>query len=268
MGLLGKACIIALVLAIVYERRMDSVREWLDPAPLDDNATSWEEVFNSQDPDHLTSFRGKRVIVTGGNNGIGLETAKALVSIGVHVIVASRSERRAIPSMKAINAMSRHGGQGTFMEVDLGSMESVRSFVNEFKGKYDRLYGLILNAGFQSLRYEEDKDGIEAHWGINHLGHFELTRNLLDILEATGKETKKNSRIVVLSSYGHQIFLPSEPPDFSQFPYTWETYPKSPFRAFRPYGYSKLANILFANELAARTKARWINVYSLHPGIM
>jgi NAD(P)-dependent dehydrogenase (short-subunit alcohol dehydrogenase family) len=214
----------------------------------------------------IPDLDGKVVIVTGANSGIGKETAKELFFHGAHVILACRSKERTIP---VINEFEEEGlenrriGKVEFMELDLSSLDSVKKFTENFKTKNLPLHILVLNAGLMNITaFELSKDNIEIQFATNHLGHFLLTNELLPILEESAP-----SRIVVVSSMMHQFaWWGNEGICFDGL-----NDPKSYNLFFAGYNQSKLANILFAKELARRLKSKGIeNVYvnSLHPGVI
>ncbi|MHA2252359.1 MAG: SDR family NAD(P)-dependent oxidoreductase, partial [Candidatus Kariarchaeaceae archaeon] len=139
-------------------------------------------------------LHGKVYTVTGANSGSGLETTKQLARQGATVIGACR---RVEAGKKAFEKFESDGSVD-IMELDLGSFSSVRSFVKNFKEKYDQLDGLVNNAGIMIPPEGKTEDGFETQFGVNHLGHFLLTQLLLDTLKATAP-----SRIVNVSSVAH-----------------------------------------------------------------
>jgi len=222
-------------------------------------------------------LRGQVVIVTGANQGgIGYETGVALAHMGAHVVCAGRSNDRGLKAVKGIKeylreSKSKLGGDASFSKLDLASLSSIRQFVAEFEKSFGELHILINNAGVHNVMdYVETIDGIESHWGINHVGPFELTRLLLPIMRRTkAKGEYKSKRVVMVTSYGHTFIPDSEYFDVKMMPFNETTYPSiyQPFkRMFYPYAVSKLANILMAKELATREQE--ITAYSVHPGVI
>ncbi|MEO0836541.1 MAG: SDR family NAD(P)-dependent oxidoreductase [Cyanobacteria bacterium J06642_3] len=140
---------------------------------------------------------GKIYIVTGANSGVGLETTKQLVKQGGHVVMACR---RVAVGEEA--GQSFQGLKGSFdvIECDLADLQSVRDFVATFLDKYERLDGLMCNAGFVSLENKPQytKDGFELTLAVSYLGHFLMTELLLDTLKKSAP-----SRIGIVSSVGH-----------------------------------------------------------------
>ena len=148
-----------------------------------------------------------------------------------------------------------------FLKLDLGDLKSVKKSVEEFLSKFDKLNILINNAGVMACPKSVTADGIEAQFGVNHLGHFYLTKLLLPILSKTG--TKKNpSRVVNLSSMAQFIFAPKEGIVFD------DLNGDKHYRDWERYGQSKLANVLFSNELNERCLDKNVISTALHPGVI
>ncbi|NXJ66934.1 RDH14 dehydrogenase, partial [Rostratula benghalensis] len=206
------------------------------------------------------SMRGKTVIITGANSGLGRAAAAELLRMQARVIMGCRDRARAERAAREIRAelgeqgeAEEGGGELVVRELDLASLRSVRAFCHRVLQEEPRLDVLINNAGVFQCPYMKTEDGFEMQFGVNHLGHFLLTNLLLGLLKNSAP-----SRIVVVSSklykYGEINFedLNSE-----------ISYNKS-----FCYSRSKLANILFARELARRLEGTGVTVNSLHPGIV
>lgn len=196
---------------------------------------------------------GRVAVVTGANSGLGLETARVLAQRGATVIMACRNARKAQKAADRIRALNPHG-EVVLMTLDLNDLESVRVFVADFSAKYDRLDMLVNNAGIMVPPLGRTAQGFETQFGVNHLGHFALTAGLLPLLERT-----QDARIVTVSSIAHR-FGHVEFGDLN-----WHTRPYVPMRA---YGQSKLANLLFTQELQRRLRAAGKDVLAVaaHPG--
>ncbi|KAL0488402.1 retinol dehydrogenase [Acrasis kona] len=195
------------------------------------------------------NLSGKTVIVTGSNTGIGFETAQQLAKQKATVIVACRDERKGRDAVSRIK-QSTGSNQVSFSKLDLGDLSSVKAFAKSVE-KEDINY-LINNAGIMMCPHNTTKDGLEIQLGTNHIGHMYLTQLLIDNLK------KNKARIVNVSSLGHQFCNTF---DFDNI--------QGPCKMHNPYylyGRSKLANILFTNELQRRYGADGIVSYSLHPG--
>lgn len=196
------------------------------------------------------SMKGKTVLVTGANSGMGLATTVEMARRGAHVIMACRSRQR---GEEALAEAVRQSGsdQIRLMLCDLGSFASIRAFAEEFTAGYPVLDVLINNAGVVAIRRELTSDGYEQDLGVNHLGHFLLTMLLLDRLKHA-----EQGRIVVVASGAYKIGkLHLEDHTLSRG-----------FNPAKAYARSKLANILFTRELAAQLKGTRVTVNCVHPG--
>src|SRR5215471_5291091 len=180
--------------------------------------------------------RGRTAVVTGSNSGIGYEAALALAQHAAAVVLACRDLERAEGAAARIRAAAP-GATVSTLELDLASLASVRRAAEQLRGAYDHLDLLINNAGLMFPPYGRTEDGFELQIGTNHLGHFALTGLVLDRLLAT-----PGSRVVTVSSVGHRDGVMRF--DDLQF--------ERGYRADDAYGQSKLANLLFTYELAAR----------------
>jgi NAD(P)-dependent dehydrogenase (short-subunit alcohol dehydrogenase family) len=197
--------------------------------------------FSTADIPDLT---GQPAIVTGASSGIGLETAKALIAHGARVVLAVRDEARGRDAAKVMPGP----GSAEVALLDLASLDSVRAFARAWDGSPVDL--LINNAGVMIPPLGRTKDGFELQFGTNHLGHFALTNLLLP--HVTG-------RVVTVSSSAHR----NGRIDFDDL--NWE---HKKYRAWRAYGQSKLANLLFTAELQRRLTEAGSPVLSMaaHPG--
>ncbi|MFF2017544.1 SDR family oxidoreductase [Paenibacillus sp. NPDC058177] len=195
-------------------------------------------------------MKGKVVIITGANAGMGLATTVELARKGARVIMACRSHKRGEEALVA--ARQQSGSEEIeLMLLDLSSLDSIRSFAQEFSARYSVLDVLINNAGVVSTKRQLTADGFEMDFGVNHLGHFLLTNLLLERLQAA-----EQGRIVVVASGAYKIgSMHYEDPTLSRG-----------FNLAKAYARSKLANILFTRELASRLQGTQITVNSVHPG--
>ncbi|GFZ06885.1 NAD(P)-binding Rossmann-fold superfamily protein [Actinidia rufa] len=189
---------------------------------------------------------GLTAIVTGASSGIGTETARVLALHGVHVIMAVRNVDSGRKVKEAI-LKEKPEAKIDVMELDLGSMESVRKFASEYKSSGLPLNLLINNAGVMAPPFMLTQDNIELQFGTNHIGHFLLTNLLLETMKSTARESQKEGRIVNLSSEGHR-YAYREGIRFDKIN------DESSYSTIYAYGQSKLANVLHANELARRLK--------------
>ncbi len=195
---------------------------------------------------------GKVCIVTGANSGIGLETAAGLVQQGATAILACRDEAKAALAAKSI--ASRGGpGRAEVMPLDLASQESIAGFAREYQRRFQRLDVLVNNAGVIPLTRQTTRDGFEMQFGVNHLGGFRLTLELLGLLKQSAP-----SRVVVVASVMHHRGKINFGDLHSEQRYRWTT----------AYGQSKLANVMFTRALARRLEGSGVTVNSLHPGVV
>jgi|TARA_B110000305_G_scaffold238342_1_gene303546 NAD(P)-dependent dehydrogenase (short-subunit alcohol dehydrogenase family) len=201
--------------------------------------------------DDILNVKGKVAVVTGGNSGLGKETARVLAQKGVKVILAVRSTDRGEDAAIEI----RREFPKSYVEVmklDLSSLASVKSFAKEFLGRYEHLDFLINNAGVMVPPYTKTEDGFELQFGTNHLAHFALTGLLLPLLEST-----EDSRIVTISSVAHLTG------DVNFHDLAWE---QRKYDAPKAYADSKIANLYFTYELARKLNKSSIRVLAAHPG--
>ncbi len=189
----------------------------------------------------IPDLTGRRAIVTGANSGIGHATARALAAAGASVVLAVRDVKRGLA------AAATMPGKTEVRELDLASLASVQAFAAAWSGRIDLL---INNAGVMAPPLTRTEDGFELQFGTNHLGHFALTNLLLE---------RVVGRVVSVSSTGHRWGRI----DFDDL--NWE---RKPYNAWRAYGQSKLANLLFTAELQRRLTAAGSSVLATaaHPG--
>jgi NAD(P)-dependent dehydrogenase (short-subunit alcohol dehydrogenase family) len=197
-------------------------------------------------------MKGQTVVVTGGNSGIGLETASALAGMGARVLVTARNADRGRSAVAQI-AERTEGAQVQLVVFDLADLSSVRRGAAEILEQVPRLDVLVNNAGLVLTERQVTVDGFEATFATNHLGPFLLTNLLLDRVMASAP-----ARIVNVASTAHNSARKGMPFDDLQS--------ERHYRGMRVYGQSKLANILFTLELARRLEGAGVTANSLHPG--
>ncbi|MEI8271201.1 MAG: oxidoreductase [Paludibacter sp.] len=203
----------------------------------------------------IPDLTGKTVLVTGGNSGLGFEAVKVFAQKGAFVVMACRSLAKGEEAKKQITGLNPTAIISV-MELDLTDLKSIHSFVNQFKEYHSRLDILLNNAGIMMVPYGLTKDGFENQIGTNHLGHFALTGQLLELLKTT-----PNSRVVNVSSMAHK----SGVMDMDDLLYeNGKNY--SPIKA---YGRSKLSNLLFTYELQRFFEKNKIDTIAVaaHPGV-
>jgi len=191
---------------------------------------------------------GRTILLTGCNSGIGRETLRVLAKRGAHVIAAARTVE------KAQAACDEVGGETTPVACELSEPVSVQACAAEVSELGLPLSAIICNAGIMALPTLNQKHGYELQFFTNHIGHFILVTSLLDSLTDTG-------RVVMVSSEAHHR-APSEGIQFDNLSGEREYGPWS------SYGQSKLANLLFANQLAKRLEGTGKTANSLHPGVI
>ena len=199
-----------------------------------------------------SNLKDKIVIVTGANSGIGKAAAIQLAQCGATVVMACRSVERGVEALDDVRKAA-HSQNVTLMQVDMSTHKSIRDFAEVFKSLYPRLDVLIHNAGVFMKRRQLSGDGHEMTFAVNHLAPFLLTALLGDLLAASAP-----ARVVTVSSVAHQ----RGKLDFDNLQ------SERSFDGYGAYSASKLANVLFAFELAARKRLEGITSNALHPGVV
>jgi NAD(P)-dependent dehydrogenase (short-subunit alcohol dehydrogenase family) len=191
---------------------------------------------------------GRIAVITGASSGLGLETARVLAARGATVVLAGRDAGKIGRAAETIQP-----GQVQTAELDLASLESVRTAAADLTARFPRLDLLINNAGVMMPPYGLTKDGYELQFGTNHLGHFALTGLLMDSLLAV-----PGSRVVTVSSNGHRAGRMN----FADLQSARH------YQRMAAYGRSKLANLMFTYELQRRLSAAGAKTLALaaHPG--
>jgi len=196
--------------------------------------------------------QGRLAVVTGANTGLGFETAQALAARGASVVLAVRNVEKGKQAAARI-AAATPGATVTVQELDLSSLDSVRTAAAGLRAGHPRIDLLICNAGVMYPPKQATGDGFELQFGTNHLGHFALTGLLLErMLPVPG------SRVVTVSSVGHRMQARINFDDLQ-----WER----SYSRVRAYGQSKLANLMFTYELQRRLSAAGATIaVAAHPG--
>jgi NAD(P)-dependent dehydrogenase (short-subunit alcohol dehydrogenase family) len=195
---------------------------------------------------------GRVCLVTGASSGIGREAAIGLARMGATVVLHGRDRRRSEAALAATRAASS-GGSVELLTADLSSQAEVHRLAEEFSARYNQLHVLVNNAGVLRLSRETTVDGLEYTFALNHLAYFLLVHLLRERLGASAP-----ARVVNVSSGAHQHAAL----DFE------DLQGERRYNGLRAYGQSKLANILFTRELAARTSGSDVTANSLHPGLV
>ncbi|HEY4947269.1 MAG TPA: SDR family NAD(P)-dependent oxidoreductase, partial [Acidimicrobiales bacterium] len=195
---------------------------------------------------------GQTVVITGGNSGVGRATAAALAGAGARTVITARSESRGREALADIRRSSG-SDQVDLVVFDLADLASVRKGAAVLLDRYDQIHVLVNNAGLVLTERTATADGFEATFGINHLGPFLLTRLLLDRLIASAP-----ARVVNVASTAHRSARHGM--DFD------DLQSRRGYKGMQVYGRSKLANILFTDELARRLVGTGVTANCLHPG--
>jgi len=201
----------------------------------------------------VPDMQGKTVVVTGGNSGIGFETAAALAAMGARVLVTARNADKGRAAVAELAQRLDGEGQLQLVVFDLADLSSVRRGAAEILELAPRLDVLVNNAGVVLSERAETVDRLEATFATNHLGPFLLTNLLLARIRESAP-----SRIVNVASTAHASARKGIPFDDLQS--------EKHYAGMRVYGRSKLANILFTLELARRLEGSRVTANSLHPG--
>jgi NAD(P)-dependent dehydrogenase (short-subunit alcohol dehydrogenase family) len=203
--------------------------------------------------DHVPRQEGRVALVTGANSGIGFQVARMLALKGASVIISCRNHAKGECARKRI-LVEAPCANVSIRIVDLADLESVAKFADGITKDHDRLDLLINNAGVMVPPLSRTSQGFELQLGTNHLGHFALTGRLMPLLQNT-----RNSRVTVVSSAGA---------NFGQIDLDDLQFDRRPYDKWPAYCQSKLANLMFALELARRLDAAHssIQVTAAHPG--
>jgi len=225
-------------------------RQFTGKAPNGDN---WGK--HGWTPGSLPDQNGKVFVITGGNSGIGLEAARMLGRRCGTVVLLCRSLPRANEAIEELMRTSPANCDYSAIECDLADLSSVASAAEKVRAEHERIDALINNAGIMMVPERTlTKDGFEMHFGTNHLGHFALSAQLSEMVEACG------GRFVTVSS---QAANGVKNIDFE------DPHAENRYSSMLAYAQSKLANLMFAIELQRRLSISGSKATSLacHPGI-
>ncbi|MCU1526291.1 MAG: oxidoreductase [Frondihabitans sp.] len=207
----------------------------------------------SSDGSDGIDLTGKRIVVTGGASGIGLETSRALAAAGAHVTAAVRRTDGAVAAFDALAPDPALRSRIDIAPLDLADPSSIAAFASSWRGPLDVL---VNNAGVMAPPLERIWGGHEIQFATNHLGHMALTLGLLPFLEE-GAGSQGSGRVVMVSSSAHQLCpVLFDDVDFRFVPYD----------PYLSYGQSKTANVLFAVEASHLWASRGVTVNALNPG--
>lgn len=200
----------------------------------------------------IDSMDRKIVMVTGGTSGIGYYTAQEIARMGATVVIVGRDEGKCLSSVEKIQHESGNHAV-SYLLADLSSQRQIRSIARKFLDQHEHLDVLVNNAGGANLFRQVSEDGLERTFAVNHLAYFMLTNMLLDALKNSPR-----ARVISVSSGSHY----GEHIDFN------DLQTRHFYNPVKAYGRSKLANILFAYELARRMDGKNVTSNALTPGMV
>ena len=202
--------------------------------------TNADEITNGID------LNEKIAIVTGGYSGIGLETTRELVATGAKVIIPAKRTEVAVQNLEGIVSKEN------IVEMDLGNLNSVKKFTEDFKESFGKLDLLINNAGIMACPETRIGNGWESQFAVNHIGHFLLTKELMDTMAEND-----SARFISLSSSAHSLTG-----------ILWDDihFQNNPYDKWMAYGQSKTASSLIAIEFHRRMIDKGVSGFSVHPG--
>jgi NAD(P)-dependent dehydrogenase (short-subunit alcohol dehydrogenase family) len=197
-------------------------------------------------------MKDKVYLVTGASSGLGKVTAKALAAGGAAVMMVCRDHKKGGAARDEI--VRETGNQNVeLLLADFSELRQIRRLAEEIKAKTQRLDALVNNAGAFNSARRLTADGYEMTFGVNHLGYFLLTAELLDLLKSSAP-----ARIVNVASDAHR-------PGWIQFD---DINLENGYGGWKAYAQSKLANILFTYELARRLEGNRVTANCMHPGVV
>lgn len=203
---------------------------------------------------NIPDLSGKTAVVTGANVGLGLETAKGLAGAGCHVVMAARNRVKAERALTELTELHPDASV-EIVDLDLASLQSVETAALAVFSKHPTVDILVNNAGLMAMPEGKTEDGFEMQFGVNHLGHWALTAQLLPALLGAVA-----ARVVTVTSTAHHFGKRVDPAN----PHLEGEY--DPWKA---YGQAKLANYHFAIGLQRQFEDAGLNSASLvaHPGL-
>jgi len=193
----------------------------------------------------------KTILITGATSGIGLHAALDLARRGHRVVMVGRDPARTEAAVAEVVGATGSREVSSLL-CDFSSQADIRRLADQFRARHARLDILVNNAGQVNKTRRVTADGIEMTFAVNHLGYFLLTNLLIDLLIGSAP-----ARVITVASIGHR----QGTLDFDDLGFA-----RGGYGIMRAYGRSKLANVLFAAELARRLTGTGVTSNSLHPG--
>ncbi|KAK3623114.1 hypothetical protein LTR56_021784 [Elasticomyces elasticus] len=243
------------------------------PAGPDDARPTGTQILH--DNDRVGTMSDKTFLVTGGTDGLGLETVRTLAKTGAKVFFSARNEDKAKKVLAALveegtTDKDLKGAKIDYVIIDNVSLKSVKSGAEDFLRKSDTLNVLINNAGIANVPHGVSEDGFESQFATNHLAHFYLFQLLRPLLLKSSTPAF-NSRVVAVSSTAHgfasvQIGNYNQEKKVESGNYDPMCELDDDFNPAIAYGQSKTANIWMANEIERRYGAKGLHGLSIHPG--
>ncbi len=202
----------------------------------------------------IPDLTGRTAVVTGANGGLGLETTLGLAGAGAHVVMAARNQTKAADAEAAVRA-AHPDASLEIVELDLGSLASVRNAADEILDRHAAIDILVNNAGLMAMPERRTADGFEMQFGVNHLGHFAFTAHLLAALLRADA-----ARVVTVTSTAHHMGSTVDPDNVNL---------EGKYEPWRAYGRAKLANYHFGIGLQRQFELADVAAISLlaHPGL-
>lgn len=208
--------------------------------------------------EQMPNLKGQTVLVTGANVGLGYWTAFHMATHDATLIIGCRSQAKCNAAAESIKKET--GKTVETVLLDLASFASIRAAASSVASKHPVIDSLVLNAGVMLCPFGRTEEGLEMQIGTNHFGHQLLTKLLLPQVEAAAKAKGVATIVPVTSAAHYDSYAEGILPTLEMLN------DESVYDSAKAYGQSKLANVLFAQELAERVKDKNILVNSVHPG--
>jgi NAD(P)-dependent dehydrogenase (short-subunit alcohol dehydrogenase family) len=223
---------------------------WISPKGPGDGRPTARQIL--EDEGRIGNLQGKVILITGCSSGLGIETARALKSTGAKLFLTVRNLEKGKEALSGI----LEPNSVELLHLDLESLDSVRSCVDDLKTRTDTLNILINNAGVRHTPKGQTKERFETQFGTNHVAHFLLFQLLKPLLLASSTPDF-HSRVIAVASTAHRT---------SRLDFNDLNMSKRGYDPVVAYGQSKLANVYMAYEIERRYGAQGLHAWSVHPG--